>query len=717
MKQTTINSFFNQKSNEKEFTENLKILENFSQHELLKELRKKRTILEKNLLLLQEENENIDDSRLGNMFIEEEIITEKPKQRKKEKKQVVTTKRPKRKKMTNFSLITTPYNSNQSLLFPNENFYYLPDERETILSKLSIIESILLNLNEEENKLDFTKKIHYRDVQETNFDYFYQLELSKCNDEKLKKNVEDNFLSISRPYLKLSIAKDIMENKISLNEFGLKNGDLIHVPFSLREKTIVEQEMAKENFDFSSIKNSLPGRKEEDCIFFFKDYKEFDCQFEQIIEYDEKLEKKGIQNYVPFISHREIQSKFSSMMQQSLISRLKWTDIQSLYHTSSNSMEGCVVDIKFDKQRNNLVSISTGEQNNLKIFEMNSGKCIDLSGHKETVSDVFYSLDSSQIVTSSFDKKIKTWNSVTGELQNTFEKNEDVNGHTKSVVLLAPHSKKNVFASSAMDGQIILWDLQNKKFLWNLDSDDIDEQHYFSEIYFGFNETENNLYGIRDSKNNLGGLFCWDIESKLNWNYIDKESIIETFSVSPSGNYLSIGLNNGKARVFDSKSGKLITNIDKHRHYGSEGVTKISFSQCETYLQTCGDDRKIFIFDIRMQGKLLFKFEHDLPLISTEEGVTNADWSKSLGTTLLASSGSDQVVRVFDICSGSELGILEGHSDSNIFSGLIFISAISSVRWSHDNNSIASGGDNSILRLYSTDKSKKLEKDYQFYWQ
>ena len=92
-----------------------------------------------------------------------------------------------------------------------------------------------------------------------------------------------------------------------------------------------------------------------------------------------------------------------------------------------------------------MVSISTGTQNNAKIFQMGTGKCIDLFGHKGTVSDVFYSLDSNQIVTSSYDKTIKIWNSTTGVLSDILERNETINGHTKDIVLLAPHSQQNIF--------------------------------------------------------------------------------------------------------------------------------------------------------------------------------------------------------------------------------------------------------------------------------
>ena len=208
---------------------------------------KKKNILVKNLNIENELNSPQNQS--------DEKKIEKPKRKRNEiKNQNELKKQPKRRKPTILSLITSPYNSNQSLLFPNENFFYLPDERESILSKLSMIENILLNYIEDEDK--FKKEIpKLKFTQEkTKFNFFYEIEKSKCKNEEIKNNLEENFLSINRPYLRLSLANDIMENKISLNEFGLRNGDLIHVPFSEREKIIVENEMIKENFQFEKIK-------------------------------------------------------------------------------------------------------------------------------------------------------------------------------------------------------------------------------------------------------------------------------------------------------------------------------------------------------------------------------------------------------------------------------------------------------------------------------
>jgi hypothetical protein len=52
---------------------------------------------------------------------------------------------------------------------------------------------------------------------------------------------------VMRPYLKLEVAKEIMENKYSMNEYGLKNGDIIHVPFSENEKRILEVQKSLKN--------------------------------------------------------------------------------------------------------------------------------------------------------------------------------------------------------------------------------------------------------------------------------------------------------------------------------------------------------------------------------------------------------------------------------------------------------------------------------------
>jgi hypothetical protein len=49
-----------------------------------------------------------------------------------------------------------------------------------------------------------------------------------------------------------------------------------------------------------------------DCILFLEDLRKFSAQYENLIEYDEKKAKKGIQNFVPIIFHREIEMNFKS---------------------------------------------------------------------------------------------------------------------------------------------------------------------------------------------------------------------------------------------------------------------------------------------------------------------------------------------------------------------------------------------------------------------
>jgi hypothetical protein len=124
-------------------------------------------------------------------------------------------------------------------LYPTENFHTLSDFTESNLSQLSMIENILFNLNEDESQWEFESNKLEIQKEKTEFDYYYTLEMSKSKNNEMKRNLEKNYISVMRPYLKLEVANDIMENKYSMNELGLKNGDIIHVPFSENEKKIL----------------------------------------------------------------------------------------------------------------------------------------------------------------------------------------------------------------------------------------------------------------------------------------------------------------------------------------------------------------------------------------------------------------------------------------------------------------------------------------------
>ena len=81
-----------------------------------------------------------------------------------------------------------------------------------------------------------------------------------------------------------------------------------------------------------------------------------------------------------------------------------------------------------------------------------------LRGHEDGLASARFSPDGTRIVTASDDFSVRVWDA------NTFEHLKTLQGHTQSVwrAIFSP-TDHNLIASSASDGRILLWDLENEE--------------------------------------------------------------------------------------------------------------------------------------------------------------------------------------------------------------------------------------------------------------
>jgi guanine nucleotide-binding protein subunit beta-2-like 1 protein len=106
---------------------------------------------------------------------------------------------------------------------------------------------------------------------------------------------------------------------------------------------------------------------------------------------------------------------------------------------------------------------SGGRDKNLKIWNT-VGECkftVEQGAHSDWVSSVKFFQDAKTpiVVSASWDKTIKVWDNQTMTLKHTFV------GHTAQVNSLSMVPKTNFLASGGKDGNVIIWDLVNGKFL------------------------------------------------------------------------------------------------------------------------------------------------------------------------------------------------------------------------------------------------------------
>jgi len=292
------------------------------------------------------------------------------------------------------------------------------------------------------------------------------------------------------------------------------------------------------------------------------------------------------------------------------------------------------------------------------------------SQEKRVLRTVSFSQDSSQVFAGSDDGKIYSWETIAGKPCNVIATQS---GATKVIATVG----KSILVVSA-DKSVRVWDSSPK---WKF---------------------QKKIGGLQDSK-----------------TLVDR---VNSLSFSPDGKLLASGggvpSRSGELKVWNLAEGKLVCgNVESH----SDTISGISFSPDGKYIATAGTDRFVKVFN--MEGAVLER---------SFEGHTNhvLDVAWRADGFVLASAGADQVVKEWNFEQGSQKQTVKGHTkgvSSVAYMGtgeqLISSSGDQSVRIankplpdagtfihsssvSKDGTIIVAGGEDSVLRVWTTGDSK-----------
>jgi hypothetical protein len=107
-----------------------------------------------------------------------------------------------------------------------------------------------------------------------------------------------------------------------------------------------------------------------------------------------------------------------------------------------------------------LMMISTSNDKTLKLWNIESGKCImTYTGHQDSVNLVTLSSDNRQMVSASSDKTLKLWDVETGSCLRTYT------GHRESVNSVVLSSDNLQMVSGSGDKTLKLWDIETGECL------------------------------------------------------------------------------------------------------------------------------------------------------------------------------------------------------------------------------------------------------------
>lgn len=122
---------------------------------------------------------------------------------------------------------------------------------------------------------------------------------------------------------------------------------------------------------------------------------------------------------------------------------------------------------------------------------------------------------------------------------------------------------------------------------------------------------------------------------------------MRTVAFSPDDRTIVGGGRNGRIRIWDSANGTQLTEFNAH----SQRVRDLAFSADGELLATCGEDRKVVIS--RSNGEQAFELPRQGAKVMT---------LAFCGPDQLATAGSDNVVRIWDLKTRAESAALSGHT-------------------------------------------------------
>ncbi len=332
----------------------------------------------------------------------------------------------------------------------------------------------------------------------------------------------------------------------------------------------------------------------------------------------------------------------------------------------------CVWSVVF--QHDSQTLFSAGEDSAVRVWDLATGTCQSVwQEHQGWIRAIALSPNGETLASASFDHTIKLWDVDTGACLDT------LTGHHKTVTSVAFSSDGKCLASASYDQTIKLWDMTTGDCWQTL------QKHTNLVWAVAFHPQERILAsGGEDYTARL-----WELETGYCIKTLQGYSnSIYAIALHSSQQLLASAHEDQTIKLFDfngaiARSKELsITQVDPFRvlrgHTGR--VLSVAFSPTGHLLASTGTDRTIKLWNSDT-GHLL----------KTLQGHQSWGWAIAFHPQghLLASASYDQTVKLWDITTGNCLQTLQGHDSS-----------VLAVAFSPNGQWLASGGYNQTIKLW-----------------
>ncbi|MCL2759484.1 MAG: WD40 repeat domain-containing protein, partial [Treponema sp.] len=319
-------------------------------------------------------------------------------------------------------------------------------------------------------------------------------------------------------------------------------------------------------------------------------------------------------------------------------------------------------------------------------------------GHSDIISTIIFTPDNRYVVSGALDTTVKVWDIYTGREKETFF------GHTGLIRALAVSPCGSLIASSAQDG-VRVWDFKTGK-----------EIAMFNEeaVSLFFSPDELMLYTA-----SANGIKIWDIKKRK----VVKTITAENVSMASAGSNDNIAYNSDSLIIYNTNTGSkktfnndFITSVflssdDRYLAGGSRDgailfwdlngtgyerisahvrrINSVAISGNSRFLASASDDNTVVLFD-------LFNERRRKNLTGHTDNVNAVAFSPD--SRFMATASSDKTIKIWDTAGGEEIRTISANYDVPVLSVI-----------SKDEQFIATFTNNNFLRLWNAKTGQLID--------
>nr|CCA16624.1 premRNAprocessing factor 19 putative [Albugo laibachii Nc14] len=281
---------------------------------------------------------------------------------------------------------------------------------------------------------------------------------------------------------------------------------------------------------------------------------------------------------------------------------------------------------------------SGGVDKRVQIFDMTTQQVVGtLQGHQKKISHILFHPTASLLISSSYDKDIKTWSLDNNKVQT--DSLQTLRGHQDAVTMTSLHATGDYLLSSSLDGNWAFYDLHRGQRLVQQPLDNSNERSE-KALCIEFHP-DGGIFGIGSSSS---GLQMWDVKSCSNVvTFEDHAAPVTAISFSENGYHLMSGSSNGIVHLWDLRKLKTIYSIDikSTENAKSPGnIQALSFDPSGTFVALASGAQVLIAKELNKSEWSVVKSFDD-----HKANVMAAEFASD--SSFLASASMDRSVKIF----------------------------------------------------------------------